>query len=52
MITLVARLRGENGQGLAEYGLSLALVAVLCVAALTGLKGGITNTLNAVAARL
>ena len=42
----------EEGQGLAEYGLILALVAVLCVAALTSLQGGISNTLNAVTAKL
>jgi pilus assembly protein Flp/PilA len=42
----------EDGQGLAEYGLILALVAVLCVAALTSLQGGISNTLNAVTAKL
>jgi len=44
--------RDEEGQGLAEYGLILALVAVLCVAALTSLKGGIVNTLNSVTSSL
>jgi len=42
----------DDGQGLAEYGLILALVAVLCVAALTALQGGISNTLNGLASRL
>ena len=42
----------EEGQGLAEYGLILALVAVLCVAALTALQGGISNTLNGLASKL
>lgn len=42
----------EKGQGLAEYGLILALVAVLCVAALQALQGGITGTLNSVVASL
>lgn len=42
----------EEGQGLAEYGLILALVAVLCVAALGVLQTAIANTLNAVAAKL
>jgi Flp pilus assembly pilin Flp len=40
---------GERGQGLAEYALILALVAILCAAALTTLKGGITNALNSMA---
>ncbi len=42
----------EEGQGLAEYGLILALVAVLCVAALTALQGGISGTLNGLAGKL
>ncbi len=44
--------RDEEGQGLAEYGLILALVAVLCVAALTTLQGGISGTLNKLAGSL
>jgi pilus assembly protein Flp/PilA len=42
----------EEGQGLAEYGLILALVAVLCVGALTALQGGISGTLASVTASL
>jgi pilus assembly protein Flp/PilA len=42
----------EEGQGLAEYGLILALVAVLCVAALQGLQGGISGTLASVTGNL
>ena len=38
----------EDGQGMAEYGLILALVAVVCAAAFTVLQGGINNTLNTV----
>ncbi len=49
----VARRDGhEQGQSLAEYALILALVAVLCVAGLTAFKGGISNTLNGLAAHL
>ena len=43
---------GEEGQGLAEYGLILALVAVVCIGALTALSGGINTTLGDVTAKL
>jgi len=33
----------ESGQGMAEYGLILALVAVVVIAALTFLSGGISD---------
>ena len=55
MLRLMARFeRGadEDGQGMAEYGLILALVAVLLVAAFTGLKTGIANTLSSVTSSL
>lgn len=35
--------REESGQGMAEYGLILALVAVVVIAALTTLSGGISG---------
>ena len=38
--------RDEEGQGLAEYGLILALIAVVCIGALTALGGGINTTLG------
>jgi pilus assembly protein Flp/PilA len=42
----------ESGQGLAEYGLILALVAVVAVAALTGLGSAIATELGKVSAAL
>lgn len=48
----VRKAEAEEGQGLAEYGLILALVAILCVAALGLLKDGIVGTLTDVANEL
>jgi pilus assembly protein Flp/PilA len=42
----------EEGQGLAEYGLILALIAVACIVALTALGGGIATSLGNVTAKL
>ena len=36
----------EEGQGLAEYGLILALIAVVCIVALQALGGSISSTLQ------
>jgi pilus assembly protein Flp/PilA len=41
--------KDEEGQGLAEYGLILALIAVVCIAALTLLGGNIAGILNQLA---
>src|SRR2546423_1100843 len=48
MTSLVAQLRREEGQALTEYGLILALIAVVCVAALTALGLGIQGLLNGI----
>jgi len=42
----------EEGQGLAEYGLILALIAVVCIAALTLLGTNVSDKLNAVASAI
>jgi pilus assembly protein Flp/PilA len=42
----------EEGQGLAEYGLILALVAVVAIVALTGLGNAIVSSLGQVAGSL
>ncbi|MGB4861517.1 MAG: hypothetical protein WBO97_03570 [Tepidiformaceae bacterium] len=39
----------EEGQGLAEYGLILALIAVACIVALTALGGSLSGILNRLA---
>jgi pilus assembly protein Flp/PilA len=46
--TVVSRLRRTEGQGLAEYALILALIAIVVIAALTLLGGNITSALNTV----
>ncbi len=44
--------RDEEGQGLAEYGLILALIAVVCIGALTALGTGIQGKLGSLTAAL
>ncbi len=46
MVTRI--LRNEKGQGMAEYGLILALVAVATIAAFTALGTGIRDYLGTV----
>ncbi len=46
------RLRPEAGQSLAEYGLLLALIAVVCLIAVTALGLAISGNLAAVTAAL
>ncbi len=41
-------LRNEKGQGMAEYGLILALVAVAAIAAFSALGGGLSGLLGQV----
>jgi pilus assembly protein Flp/PilA len=50
--TLVARLRDQRGQTLGEYALVLALIAILCIGALTALQGGISGGLGSITASL
>jgi pilus assembly protein Flp/PilA len=45
---LRTRTESEEGQGLAEYGLILALIAVVAIVALTGLGTAIANTLTSI----
>jgi pilus assembly protein Flp/PilA len=47
-----AMVKDEKGQALAEYGLILALIAVVAVGSLIVLGGGIDTTLQAINAQL
>jgi pilus assembly protein Flp/PilA len=49
---LYAMLRSDDGQGLIEYALVIALVAVVAIAALKLLGGKVNNTLNNAANQL
>jgi len=49
---LLARFRSEEGQALAEYGLILALIAVVCILALTAIGLAVSGTLGDVAAAM
>ena len=44
--------RDEDGQGLAEYALILALIAIVAIVALLFLGGQISNKLSAVGASI
>jgi len=44
--TLRSIIADDAGQGLAEYGLVLGLIAVLCIGAVLFLKGQITGLLS------
>jgi pilus assembly protein Flp/PilA len=44
--------RDEEGQGLAEYALILAFIAIVCIVALQTLGGGISSKLGSVSAAL
>ena len=48
VINQLSNLRREAGQGLAEYALILALIAVLAIAAVTFLGGQINAILSSV----
>jgi len=52
LLSIVARLGREDGQALAEYGLLLALIAIVCVLALTALGVAISGVLGGVTGSL
>ena len=49
---LVTRYQREDGQALAEYGLLLALIAVVCIAALTALGLAIAGSISTITTKL
>jgi pilus assembly protein Flp/PilA len=51
-VYLTNLMKREEGQGMAEYGLILALVAVVVIAALSALGDGLINIFDQVVAEL
>ena len=52
LLQLMARFQSEDGQAMAEYGLILALIAVVAIAALTLLGVAISGKLGAITTAL
>lgn len=53
MIKLFKKLISEeDGQGMVEYGLIIALVAVVAMGALVAMRGGLESVLNSIATSL
>jgi pilus assembly protein Flp/PilA len=52
VLRLVARFQSEKGQALAEYGLILALIAVVCLVALTALGVAVSGNMDKVVAKM
>jgi pilus assembly protein Flp/PilA len=53
LLELISRLRNrEEGQALVEYALILALIAVVCIGALTALGLSVQGILNNIAGQL
>lgn len=49
---LLARLTREDGQGMVEYALIIALVAIALVTALMALTGGLSTVFNSITTKL
>ncbi len=49
---LMRTMKNEEGQGMVEYGLILALIAVVCAVAFTSLGTGIASLVNGVVTSL
>lgn len=52
LVSLVDRLRDDDGQGLAEYALILALIAIVSIVALFFLGTQVSDKLNVIGSTL
>ena len=50
LMNRLAVVENEEGQGMAEYALIIALVAIVLAASLTSLQGGIANVFSTIVA--
>jgi pilus assembly protein Flp/PilA len=50
LLNRLAVVKNEEGQGMAEYALIIALVAIVLAASLTSLQGGITGVFTSIVA--
>ncbi len=48
MRKFLAKMRKEEGQALVEYGLLVALIAVVCIAVITALGTGVRDAFQAI----
>ncbi len=48
----IRNLKNEAGQGMVEYGLIIALVAIVVIAALIALSGGLNNIFGQITTQL
>jgi pilus assembly protein Flp/PilA len=44
--------RSEHGQGLVEYGLIIALIALVCIGGLTAIQVGLNNLMQTIVSML
>lgn len=51
-LKVYALVKDEEGQGMVEYALIIALVAIVLAAALTGLEGGIDGVFKSIQSAL
>ena len=45
---LTSRFGGEEGQGMIEYGLLVALISIVAIVTITAIGGGLTNNFQSV----
>ena len=48
LMNRLTAMKNEEGQGMAEYALIIALVAIVLAASLTSLQGGIANVFSSI----
>jgi pilus assembly protein Flp/PilA len=52
LMQLKTRINNEKGQGMVEYGLIIGLIAIVVIAALTAMGGGLKSVFNNITGEL